>query len=127
MADRDLAGLRVLIVEDESMVAMWIEDSLADAGCKVMGVASTLEEAMGIVESQALDAAVLDVNLNGVRTFPIAETLLERRVPFVFSTGYGATGVPEKFGAAPVLAKPFRRKDLEVALKAALECADTRA
>lgn len=121
MTERDLTGLRILVVEDESMVAMWIEDALTDMGCEVVGVASELEKAKAMIASHDLDAAILDVNLNGVRTFSIAELLAAKRVPFVFSTGYGATGLPDSFKSALVLAKPFRRKDLELALRTALE------
>lgn len=120
MAERNLAGLRILVVEDESMVAMWIEDTLAELGCEVAGTASELEDAKALAASLVLDAAVLDVNLNGMRTFPVAEVLMAKRVPFVFSTGYDALGIPEGFRSAPVLAKPFRRADLEAALRAAL-------
>lgn len=124
MAERDLTGLRVLVVEDEAMVAMLVEDTLADIGCEVVGVASDLEEATAMAAALTLDAAVLDVNLNGVRTFPVAETLSARRIPFLFSTGYGATGIPDGLKPAPVLTKPFRRKDLELALRATLDGAD---
>lgn len=124
MAERDLTGLRVLVVEDEAMVAMLVEDTLTDIGCEVVGVASDLEEATAMATSLALDAAVLDVNLNGVRTFPVAETLSARRIPFLFSTGYGATGIPDSLKPAQVLTKPFRRKDLELALRTMIDGAD---
>lgn len=124
MAERDLTGLRVLVVEDEAMVAMLVEDTLTDIGCEVVGVASDLEEATAMATSLALDAAVLDVNLNGVRTFSVAETLSARRIPFLFSTGYGATGIPDSLKPAAVLTKPFRRKDLELALRTMIDGAD---
>lgn len=104
-----------------TMVAMLLEDTLADLGCEVVGTASELAEVESMVASLAFDAAVLDVNLNGVCTFPIAEALSARRIPFVFSTRYGPTGIPDAFRAAPVLAKPFRGRDMEVALRAALD------
>lgn len=66
------------------------------------------------------DAVILDVNLNGAETYPVAEALTERSIPFVFSTGYGAGGIPQGFRNVPVLGKPFERGDLERALRVAL-------
>lgn len=118
--DEKLAGLRVLIVEDESLVTMLIEDTLADIGCVVADVASKLEEAIEKASSLDFDIAILDVNLNGDQTYPIAEELARRGIPLVFATGYGAAGLPEQFRAAPILAKPFQQSDLERALTEAL-------
>lgn len=120
MMEKSLDGLRVLVIEDEPIIAMLIEDMLADLGCIVIGVASRFEEAMGQVSSPTFDAAILDVNLGGDQTYPIAAALAERGIPFAFSTGYGAAGVPEAFQIFPILAKPFRRSDLEQTLAAAL-------
>lgn len=120
MTETSHKGLRVLIIEDESMVAMLIEDMLADLGCTIAGVASRLDEAMGKVSSLAFDAAILDVNLNGSLTHPVAEALVERGTPFILATGYGASGVPETLRRVPVLTKPFYQRDLEQALAAAL-------
>lgn len=110
------AGLRVLVVEDESIVTMLIEDTLLDLGCEIAGIASRFDEALEKARSLDIDAAILDVNLNGDKTFPIAELLAGRGIPFVFATGYGAAGLPEKFRDAPILAKPFQNADLRRAL-----------
>jgi CheY-like chemotaxis protein len=118
-----LKDIRVLIVEDEAMVMMLIEDILDELGCKVAGVASELGEALTKSEEADFDIAILDVNLNGARSFRVAEKLAELRVPFVFSTGYGFAGVPAAFHGVPILVKPFRDHDLREALATALQSA----
>ena len=115
-----LAGRRVLVIEDESLVAMLIEDVLLDMDCEVAGLASRLHDAMEKAKSLAFDVAILDVNLNGKETFPIAEVLLERGIPFVFATGYGTAVLPGPLQNVPVLHKPFQQRDLETALRTAL-------
>lgn len=119
-ASPELAGRRVLLVEDESLIIMLIEDALADLGCEIAGVASRFDDAVTKAHTLAFDLAVLDVNLNGLRTFPIAEIVRSRSIPFVFATGYGATSVPDDLKAAPVLQKPFAACDLAQALATAL-------
>jgi len=114
------AGLRVLIVEDESMVTMLIEDFLADMGCAVAGVASGLDEALSSVSSLDFDVAILDVNLNGVQSYPVAQVLRERGIPFVMATGYGAAGLPQVFQSVPTVGKPFQQWQLERAIRAAV-------
>lgn len=116
----DLAGRRVFLVEDESLIVMLIEDALADLGCEIAGIASRFDDAVTKARSLAFDIAILDVNLNGLRTFPIAEIIQARGIPFVFATGYGATSVPNALNAAPILQKPFAAPDLEQALRASL-------
>ena len=108
----DLAGLRVLVVEDEMMVSMLIEDMLEDLGCKVVGPASRLEEAIELANTVELDCAVLDVNLGGQPIFPLADILRAKGVPFAFATGYGDAGLREADRGSPVLQKPFREGDL---------------
>ncbi|HZZ32013.1 MAG TPA: response regulator [Phenylobacterium sp.] len=107
-----LAGLRVLVVEDEMMVSMLIEDMLTDLGCSVVGPASRLDEAMELAAASDLDCAVLDVNLGGQPIFPLADLLRERGCPFAFATGYGDAGLRAVDVGAPVLQKPFREGDL---------------
>jgi len=102
---------------------MLIEDILDELGCKVAGVASELGEALTKSEEEEFDIAILDVNLNGARSFRVAEKLAELRVPFVFSTGYGFAGVPAAFHGVPILVKPFRDQDLREALATALQSA----
>jgi len=108
-----LKGLRVLIVEDEALIAMLIEDMLVDLGCIVVGVANSLEAGLKQVVSEEFDAAVVDVNLNGAESYPIAHSLKARSIPFVFSTGYGGKALPQALRNVPVLVKPFEHGDLE--------------
>jgi CheY-like chemotaxis protein len=119
-AARTLTGRRVLVIEDESMVMMLLQDMLEDIGCVVVGSASRIAEATEKARSLAFDAAILDVNLNGVQTFPVAAALAKRGVGFVFATGYGTASLPPEFAGTPVLQKPFEQQELERALRAAL-------
>jgi CheY-like chemotaxis protein len=107
-----LAGLRVLVVEDEMMVSMLIEDMLSDLGCIVVGPAARLDEAIALAQTSELDCAVLDVNLGGQPIYPLADILREAGRPFAFATGYGDAGVREVDRGTPVLQKPFREGDL---------------
>jgi len=119
-----LKGRRVLVVEDEMMIAMLVEDMLGDLGCSVIGPAHGLQAAMALAEeSTDLDAALLDVNLAGQPVFPVADVLRARNVPIVFCTGYGDAGLREADRGAPVLQKPYRARDLAETLAAALKVA----
>jgi len=120
VAPIDLAGLRVLVIEDESMVAMLLEDTLAEIGCEVIGVASRFDDAVAKARLLSFDIAILDVNLNGRNTFSIADWLAEQGVSFVIATGYGSTGLPASLQTAPILQKPYRQRDLVRALRTAL-------
>ncbi len=104
------------------MVSMLIEDTLADIGCSVAGTAARLDEAIDRAASLDFDLAILDVNLNGVRAYPLAEVLAKRGIPLVFATGYGEAGIPNELRYIPLLAKPFQQRDLESALAKALAC-----
>jgi CheY-like chemotaxis protein len=116
-----LAGRRVLVVEDESMVTVLLQDFLEDMGCEIAGVASRLKEALEKIDALTFDVAILDVNLNGQQTLPVAQALLARGRAIVFATGYAATTVPPEFRAVPILQKPFQQQDLERALRAAMQ------
>jgi DNA-binding response OmpR family regulator len=121
MPQSKLSGRRVLIVEDEAMIAMMIEDMLVDLGCEIVGPASQIAQALRVIESEEFDAAILDVNLNGVQIFPVAEALRAKGVPFVFATGYGASGISIEYRNRLVLQKPFKQQQLENALIALLD------
>ena len=112
----ECAGLRVLVVEDEGVISMLIEEYLVQLGCEVVGTASRLDEALPKAASIEIDVAVLDVNLAGKLSYPVAQLLHQRDVPFLFATGYGELAVPEELKAAPVLSKPFRQEQLARAL-----------
>ncbi|MBX6742189.1 MAG: response regulator [Acetobacteraceae bacterium] len=111
-----LSGRRVLVVEDEALVAMLVEDALLDAGASVIGPAATVAEALALLEREAPEAAVLDLNLAGETSTPVADALAARGVPFVVATGYGAEGLPPGHAAVPVLAKPYDPDELTAAL-----------
>lgn len=105
-------GLRVLIVEDEFMIAMAVEAVVVDAGGVIIDMTATLDQALSLARSADIDAALLDINLNGETSFPVASILGERGIPYAFVTGYGRKMVPEAFVAAPILTKPYARGDL---------------
>ena len=115
---------RVLIVEDEALVGMALEDALEFLGIAVAGVAGTVDEALVHIESSKFDGAILDVQLHGKTVLPVAESLDRRGIPFVFATGYGKAGVPEKYRDAPVLQKPFMPAELKDVLTKAGICRD---
>jgi CheY-like chemotaxis protein len=102
-----LAGLRLLVVEDEMLVALALEEMLGDFGCVVVDVAGTVDRGLALADKLALDGAILDINLGGEKVFPVAERLAERGVPFVFCTAYGTAALPPSFAKAPTLAKPY--------------------
>ncbi len=105
-------GVRVLVVEDEMLVAMNLEDMLVDMGAVVIGPAMRIDFALELAESEEIDIAVLDINLHGGRSYPVAEVLRRRGVPFLFATGYGHAEDEAGFADVPTLAKPYRRADL---------------
>jgi CheY-like chemotaxis protein len=107
---------RVLVVEDEVLISMLIEDMLAEIGCKCVDVAASVEGAIGALAKAAPDFAMLDINLNGKRSFAIADILLSREIPFVFLSGYGSRELDEAYAGAKVLQKPFQLGDIEAVL-----------
>jgi DNA-binding response OmpR family regulator len=116
-----LKGLRVLVVEDEYLVAILIEEILESAGCIVRGPIPRVPAALDAVDHEDYDAAVLDVNLAGERINPVADALSHRKVPFLFVTGYGANALPSEYAQRPYVCKPFRMADLLGALSTLLK------
>lgn len=114
--DKLLSGRRVLVVEDEMMVLMMIEDMLADLGCESVTAAATSDEAIALINAQAFDAAMLDMNLKGTRDNLIADALAARGVPFIFSTGYSGQNRTDDHRDRPVLKKPFQLENLAAIL-----------
>ncbi|HEY5302273.1 MAG TPA: response regulator [Acetobacteraceae bacterium] len=111
--DKRLAGLRVLVVEDEAIIAMLLEDMLADFGCEVVGVVPAIEPALAVVRDRPVDGALLDMNIHGESTVPVAEELASRAIPFLLVTGYGdRDNDPPVIKAAPRLKKPFSQDEL---------------
>jgi DNA-binding response OmpR family regulator len=111
-----LAGCRVLVVEDEAMVAMLVESVLEDEHCSVVGPFGDLDAAMLAAEQETLDLAVLDINLAGEMVFPVAELLAARGVPFLLLSGYGDKALPPNRQHWPICGKPFRLNELVAAL-----------
>lgn len=107
------AVLRVLVVEDEMLVAIMLEDMLAELGHALAGTAAGLDQALEMAQREVFDLAILDVNLNGKEIYPVAELLAARGIPFAFSTGYGQRSLREPYRDRPTLQKPFQRNDLE--------------
>ena len=107
------SGRRVLVVEDEMIVAWLLQDMLADFGCAVVGPAASINEALVMIDAEAFDVAMLDVNLNGKMSYPIADALISRGVPFLFSTGYDKDRLQDGYRTVPVLQKPYHRAELE--------------
>lgn len=118
---RLLSRRRVLVVEDEMMILMMIESMLASLGCESVSVAATVDQALALIDEEEFDAAMLDVNLNGVQSHPVAAALAAHGVPFVFSTGYSDHGVTDGYGDRPVLKKPFHYEELAAVLGPLLE------
>jgi CheY-like chemotaxis protein len=119
---RLLDGRRVLIVEDESLVAMLLETILEDMGCVAVGPASSVRDGLIAAKDEAdLDAALLDVNVAGEHVFPVAAALKDRGVPFVFSTGYGEGGLPTEWRGHPTIQKPFTESAVRDALATAMD------
>jgi DNA-binding response OmpR family regulator len=116
-----LAGKRVLIVEDEMLVALLIEDFLTEMGCSTLGPCGSVAKALVAARTETFDLAVLDVNLAGEKVYPVAEVLLQRHIPFLFLSGYGDEAIPPGHGEWKVCAKPFRGDDLASMMSAALE------
>lgn len=111
-----IEGLRLLVAEDEALVSILIEDMLVELGCSVVGAVANVPSALEVARKGGIDCAILDVNLGGESIHPVAEELAAREVPFLFVTGYGASGVPDQFSGAPVLQKPFQLPMLKKAL-----------
>jgi CheY-like chemotaxis protein len=111
-----LRDLKVLLLEDSELIAMHMEEMLADAGCDVVATLDTVAGALDFIRSNSVDAAVLDVNLRGEKVFGVAAELKSRGIPFVFSTGAAERFIPPKFDAAPHLSKPFEPEELWLAL-----------
>lgn len=112
------SGLRVLLVEDEMMVALLVESMLLDLGHEVIGPVGRLDRAVAMAEREIIDFAIIDVNINGGKAYPIAAALAARGIPFIFATGYGRAGLAAPFEDRPTLQKPYRFEDLRAAIEA---------
>lgn len=115
-----LAGRRILVVEDEALVAMLIEDTLTDLGCEVVGPAASIGEALALVRDEAVDGATLDVNLGGEEAYAVAQTLEARGIRFILMSGYAPENLSGAYARWRVLQKPFSEQALARSLAEAL-------
>jgi two-component SAPR family response regulator len=106
-------GTGWLIVEDEGLVAMLIEDAIAELGLDAVGPVARVSVALELLKSHNPEGAILDVNLAGEAVYPVAAVLAERNIPFVFITGYGKSGLSSSFADRPVLQKPFMTAQIQ--------------
>ena len=109
----DGTKFRVLVVEDETLIAVMIEEAFVELGCEIVGPTGRLDRALQLANTGNFDAAILDVNIRGGKVYPVAEMLVARGVPFVFASGYGDWALPEALRDRPRLMKPFTMSALE--------------
>lgn len=103
---------RILVVEDEFLIAIHVADIMADLGFNVIGPVGDIQQALPLAAGEMLDGAILDVNLSGQLVFPVAATLAARGVPFILTSGYDASGLPAEWHGRPILRKPVVERDL---------------
>lgn len=111
------AGRRILIVEDEMVVAMLLEDMLEELDYEAVATVARENDALAAISGNIIDAVILDVNLNGERSYAIADALIEKGIPLIFATGYGAGSLEPQYRNHTVLPKPFRIGELAEALR----------
>lgn len=116
---------KVLLVEDEALIAMYIEDMLTNLGHEVIETIGRIEKALVVAREKVFDLALLDVNVDGAPVYPVADILIERGIPFLFATGYGSGGLDVSYANVPRLPKPFALAELQSAIHRIL--ADRRA
>ena len=121
--DDVLNGVRVLVVEDEAAISMLLEDMLLDFGCAVVGPPHACRPPSRWPPQETFEIAILDVNVAGEPIYPVAEAIVQRDLPLVFSTGYGGAGIREPFRDRPVVQKPFSQADLKRTLISAIRAA----
>jgi CheY-like chemotaxis protein len=110
---------RILVVEDEAMISMLLEDMVLDCGGELVGPVARFDAALELARKAEFAVAVLDLNLNGTLSYPIAEVIRERGIPVIFATGYGADGLLDRFSDCPTLQKPFSQQDFAEAIAGA--------
>ena len=110
----------VLVLEDEPIIGFALEDMLLDIGCAAVLLSTRLDEAMRLIDNERVDVAILDVNIHGERSYPVADALRLRKVPYIFASGYGDTEHPHEHRSVPTLVKPYNIDDIQAALHDAL-------
>lgn len=111
---------RVLIVEDEMLIALMLKDMVSENGLTVEAIAKDLGTGLELAKSSSIDLAILDINLEGKEAYPIADILQKRGIPFIFSTGYGDAAIKSEFDHVTRIVKPFLQHMLEDAIEHAL-------
>jgi CheY-like chemotaxis protein len=119
-AQNRFKDLRILVVEDETLISFLVEDMLRELGCASIYHAGGIRAALSIIAEHKLDVAVLDVNLGGETVYPLAQRLAVANIPFVFATGYGRSGIAPDWAMRPVIQKPFGLESLAAAIAAVL-------
>jgi DNA-binding response OmpR family regulator len=117
---------RVLVVEDELLIAVTLEDVLQDLGCEIVGPVATVEKALKLAREETFDVAILDVTIRGGKVYPVAELLLARGIPFALASGYGDWALPEALRDQPRLTKPFTAAELGAQIKLLCSTAKNR-
>ena len=110
---------RILVVEDEAMISMLLEDMVLDFGGEIVGPVATFDVALALAHEAEFGVGVLDLNLNGTLSYPVADVIRGRGIPVIFATGYGSSGLLDRFRDCATLQKPFTQKDFAEALAAA--------
>jgi DNA-binding response OmpR family regulator len=113
--------MHVLVLEDEPIIGFALEDMLLQIGCDRVTLATRISEAQQIASEVKLDAAILDVNIHGVQSYPVADALAARRVPYIFATGYGDRAHPDQHRDTLTLTKPYSIDDIRAGLRKAIE------
>lgn len=108
----ELIGRRILLVEDELLISCLLEDMLEDLGCTLVGPASRIDQALRLVAGEAIDAVILDVSLDQQLSYPVADALVARGIPFLFSTGYDRDRLRDGYRSFAMLQKPFHPSEL---------------
>lgn len=112
-SERAAQGRHVLVVEDEMSIVLMIEDALMDLGADIVGPTAWLDAALRLAREEAIDVAVLDINIQGGNSYAVADILAERGIPFLLCSGYGDWAIEERHRNRPRLAKPYSPSDLE--------------
>ncbi|MFO1131973.1 MAG: response regulator [Hyphomicrobiales bacterium] len=120
-----LKGKRILVVEDEALIAVMVEDMLTEMGSVVVGPAATIAQALALAQSEAIDGAVLDVNVRGERIDPVADVLAARSIPILFATGYGEVRLANG-ATTTVIDKPYTQEKLARGLAATMGASPLR-